>query len=65
MGLKHLLEARKVLLIANGIKKAEVIRKALEEEINEDMPASIIRMHAQGIVMVDEEAASLLGKKLT
>lgn len=62
LGLKHLLEARKVLLIANGIKKAEVIRKALEEEINKDMPASIIRMHTQGIVMLDEEAASLLKK---
>jgi len=27
------------------------------------MPASIIRMHAHGMVMVDEEAASLLNKK--
>ncbi len=62
LGLKHLLEARKVLLIANGIKKAEVIRKALEEKINKDMPASIIRMHPQGMVMIDEEAASLLRK---
>ena len=62
LGLKHLLEARKVLLIVNGIKKAEVIRKALEEKINKDMPASIIRMHAQGMVMIDEEAASLLRK---
>ena len=37
LGLKHLLQARKVILIANGIKKAEVIRKALEEEINTDI----------------------------
>jgi 6-phosphogluconolactonase/glucosamine-6-phosphate isomerase/deaminase len=63
LGLKHLLEARKVLLIANDFKKAKVIKKALEEEISEDMPASIIRMHKQGSVMVDEEAASLLSNK--
>lgn len=60
LGLNHLLQAKRVILIANGIKKAEVIRKALEEEINIDMPASIMRTHDQGIVMIDEEAASLL-----
>ncbi len=63
LGLKHLLEARKVLLIANGFKKSEVIKKALEGEISEDMPASVVRMHEQGLVMLDEEAASLLEKK--
>lgn len=62
LGLKHLIEARRVLLIANGIKKAEVMRKAMNEEININMPASIIRGHEQGIVMIDEEAASLLAK---
>ncbi len=63
LGLKHLLEVRKVLLIANGFKKSEVIKKALEGEISEDMPASVVRMHEQGLVMLDEEAASLLEKK--
>jgi galactosamine-6-phosphate isomerase len=64
LGLKHLLQAGKVILIANGIKKAEVIRKALEEEINTAMPASIIQTHPQGMVMIDEEAGSLLTNKI-
>ena len=60
LGLNHLLQARKVIVVANGVKKAEVIRKALEEEINTDTPASIIRTHPHGLVMIDEDAASLL-----
>jgi 6-phosphogluconolactonase/glucosamine-6-phosphate isomerase/deaminase len=58
-----LLESEKVILIANGIKKAEVIRKALEEEITVNLPASIIRKHINGCVMVDEDAASALQNK--
>jgi glucosamine-6-phosphate isomerase len=53
MGLSHLLAAR---------KKADVIKKALEEDITIDLPASIIRKHSNGIVMLDEEAASALKK---
>lgn len=62
MGLNHLLEADKAILIANGRKKAEVIKKALEEDITTDLPASIIRRHSNGVVMLDEEAASALKK---
>ena len=50
-------------MVANGLKKAVVIRKALEEEINTDMPAGIIRTHLKGLVMIDEDAASLLKQK--
>jgi glucosamine-6-phosphate isomerase len=63
LGLKHFLESGKAIIIANGIKKAGVMRKVLEEEITTNMPASIIRSHAQGMVMIDEEAASLLKKE--
>ena len=60
LGLNHLLQAREVIMVANGLKKAEVISRALESEINTAIPASIIRTHPHGIVMIDEEAASLL-----
>ena len=63
LGLKYLMEAKKVILMANGIKKAEVIKRAVEEEVNIDMPASIMQTHPAGIVMIDEEAGSLLNKK--
>jgi glucosamine-6-phosphate isomerase len=60
LGLKHLLEARSAIMIANGIKKAEVIKSALEGEITNQMPASIMRRHQNGEVIIDEQAGSLL-----
>lgn len=63
LGLNYLLESGKAVMIANGTTKAEVIRKALEEEITTEMPAGIIRRHRNGIVIIDEEAASVLKNK--
>ena len=60
LGLKHLQEAKKVLLLANGVKKAEVINKTVTGELTNAFPASIMQKHYHGFVMVDEEAASLL-----
>jgi glucosamine-6-phosphate isomerase len=60
LGLLHMLEARKVLLIASGSKKAEIIKMTIEDEISPDLPATSIRNHPNGYVMLDEEAASLL-----
>jgi galactosamine-6-phosphate isomerase len=63
LGLKHLMQTKKVLLIANGVKKAEVIKQTIEGTVNNSFPASIMQTHPQGIVMADQEAASLLNKK--
>lgn len=63
LGLKHLLEARIAIMIASGAKKADVIRKTLEEEITPSVPASIMRKHVNGIVILDEAAAADLVKK--
>ena len=62
LGLQHLQQAKKAILIANGAHKAEIIKKALEEAINTGIPASIIRTHAKALVMLDKEAATLLDK---
>jgi galactosamine-6-phosphate isomerase len=63
LGLKHLQEAKKVLLLANGAKKAGVIKKTVEGEITSSFPASIMQKHSNGFVMIDEEAAGLLDHK--
>ena len=60
LGLQHLLESKQAIVMASGQKKSAVIEKALEGPISPDMPASIIRKHNQGCVMVDEQAAGLL-----
>jgi len=60
LGLNQFLHARKAIMMASGFKKAPVMQKAIEQEININMPASIIRKHPNGVVMIDEEAASQL-----
>ena len=63
LGLKHLQQSKKVLLLANGSKKAGVIKKTVEGEITNEFPASIMQTHANGFVMIDEDAAALLDSK--
>ena len=60
IGLKQVMESRKLLMIANGKRKAGVIKKALEAGISPDFPASLLRNHNNSILMIDKEAASEL-----
>ena len=60
LGFQHLLAAKKVYLIANGTAKAEVIEKAVEGDVTSSFPASVMQLHPNGFILVDEAAASLL-----
>jgi glucosamine-6-phosphate deaminase len=61
LGLKHLQEAKTAMLIAAGIKKAEIIKQALEGEVTDQLPASIFQTLPTAYVILDEGAASGLG----
>lgn len=63
LGLQHLMEARSAVMIANGEKKAAVMKEAIEGEISPQMPASIMRMHHNAEIILDKEAASLLSSR--
>lgn len=45
MGIKSIMHAKKVLLIANGPQKEAIIKKALYGPITPDVPASILQLH--------------------
>ena len=60
LGLRHLTEAAHVLMLANGQKKAAIMQQALEGAIGGELPASIIRTHANSEVLLDEAAAGEL-----
>ncbi len=57
MGIKNIMYAKKVLLIASGKSKAKVINKAINEDITKEIPASILQLHPDLTVVLDEEAA--------
>jgi galactosamine-6-phosphate isomerase len=63
LGIADLMEARRVLLIVSGAKKAAVVKQVLEGDISESVPASLLRHHKSLIVYLDNDAASLLEKK--
>jgi galactosamine-6-phosphate isomerase len=63
LGLQHLAESRSVIMIANGSKKAPVIKKMLEEEVNNQLPATVMRTHNRAELIIDEEAAALITQK--
>lgn len=60
MGLKNIMNAEKILVLANGANKAKAVRGLVEGEITERLPASVLRMHPDCTLIVDEDAASLL-----
>ena len=60
MGIKTIMQARKVLMVVNGKDKAEIIRKAFFGPVTPEVPASILQMHPDFILVGDEDALSLI-----
>ncbi len=61
-GLKTIMQANKVVLLAFGKNKAKAVRDAMEGNISEKVPASILQKHGNVVFVLDREAASLLKK---
>jgi glucosamine-6-phosphate deaminase len=60
MGIKSIMQARKVLMIANGANKADIIRTAFFGPVTPEVPASILQMHPDFTLVLDAEAAARL-----
>lgn len=64
VGVGTLLEAEQLVLIVTGSNKAEILRRALEEPMTADVPASWLRLAADRLeVIADEPAAALLNRQ--
>jgi len=63
MGIGTIMEAKEIILLANGKNKADAIKSAVEGPITAMCPASIIQMHRRAYVIVDKEAASKLSRE--
>ena len=51
-------EAKKILLVANGAGKAKAIADTLEGPITPQVPASILQLHHDVTIIIDEAAAA-------
>ena len=61
MGIGTIMRARKLLLVANGTAKAQIVRDALFGPVTPEVPASILQFHPNAVAIVDEAAFSLCG----
>ena len=60
MGTHTIMSARKVLMIVSGTDKAEIIKKAFFGPVTPHVPASILQMHPNFVLVADEDALSLV-----
>ena len=60
MGIGTIMQAKKILVIASGTDKAEIVKKAFFGPITPQVPASILQLHPDVTVVVDEAAGSLI-----
>ncbi len=59
IGMEDILRTKLFLVVASGLKKADLVKKTFEEEVLDPMwPVSFLRMHSNCIFVIDEEAAS-------
>ncbi|MEM2940278.1 MAG: glucosamine-6-phosphate deaminase [Thermoproteota archaeon] len=63
MGCGTIMEAKKILLLASGSDKADAIAATVEGPITSQVPASILQMHPDATIIIDEEAAWKLKRK--
>lgn len=62
MGIKTIMQSKKILLVANGENKADALCKALYGPITPAVPASILQLHSNVIVVADEAALSKINE---
>lgn len=59
MGIGTIMAARKVVVVASGSDKAEIVRDAFFGPVTPRVPASILQFHHHVVVIVDAEAGAL------
>lgn len=65
MGVGTILEAREIAILATGEHKAEIVRKALEGEIDLEVAATFLQAHANTTWYIDQAAAARLTRIAT
>nr|WP_319487639.1 glucosamine-6-phosphate deaminase [uncultured Caproiciproducens sp.] len=60
MGIKAIMQAKKLLLVANGASKADILCRSLFGPITPEVPASILQLHNDLTVVADEAALAVI-----
>ena len=60
MGIKQIMQAKQILILASGANKADAVYKTVCGKVTEEVPASELQLHPNCILIADKEAASKL-----
>ena len=64
MGIGSIMQAKKLLLVANGEGKADIVYRALFGPITPAVPASALQLHQDVVVVIDEAAAKVIRERM-
>lgn len=56
MGIGTILEARKIILLVQGEKKAEILSEVIHGKVTSDVPASFLQLHKDVTIITDIDA---------
>jgi glucosamine-6-phosphate deaminase len=58
MGIGTIMKAKKIVLLANGRKKSQAIERTIHGPVSTEVPATVLQLHNNVLLIIDEEAAS-------
>jgi glucosamine-6-phosphate deaminase len=62
-GIKNIMQTRKIVLIAKGSHKAEVIEQAILGPVTTDIPASVLQLHPNCEILLDAAAGARIAAR--
>jgi glucosamine-6-phosphate deaminase len=60
LGIRNIMNARKILFVAKGSEKSAIVRKALLGPVTPEVPASVLQLHPNVLILLDSLAAASL-----
>lgn len=60
MGIQNIMSAKKIVVVVSGANKAESLAKAINGPIDPQVPASILQLHNDVVIVADEAALSMM-----
>ena len=63
MGVGNIMSARKILLLASGEAKAKAVYDSCFGSVTPNVPASVLQLHSDVVVIADEAALTLVREK--
>ncbi|HEV3324117.1 MAG TPA: 6-phosphogluconolactonase [Puia sp.] len=63
-GIKNIMHTRKLVLVAKGAHKAEIIEKAILGPVTTDIPASVVQLHPNCEILLDADAAARIADRV-